>query len=61
MIQPLAIAVIGGLTVSTVLTLLVVPSTYVSAHAAGDRLKAWLTGKRGSGTELVPDAHPAGD
>jgi multidrug efflux pump subunit AcrB len=46
MMQPLAIAVIGGLTVSTVLTLLVVPGTYVALHGAGDSLKAWLTGRR---------------
>jgi hypothetical protein len=44
--QPLAIAVVGGLSVSTLLTLFVVPSTYVLAHQGGDRLKAWLTGSR---------------
>ena len=44
MMQPLAISVIGGLSISTVLTLLVVPSAYVSAQRAGDRLKGWLTG-----------------
>jgi HAE1 family hydrophobic/amphiphilic exporter-1 len=61
MMQPLAIAVIGGLTVSTVLTLLVVPSTYVSAHVAGNRVKGWLTGNRKPGAAMVPDAQPAGD
>ena len=61
MMQPLAIAVIGGLSISTVLTLLVVPSTYVSAHTVGNRLKAWLTGDRKSSPELMPDPHPAGD
>ena len=61
MMQPLAIAVIGGLTVSTVLTLLVVPSTYVSAHVAGDRLKSWMTGRRSSDATLVPEGQPAGD
>ena len=61
MMQPLAIAVIGGLTISTVLTLLVVPSTYVSAHTTGNRLKAWLSGDRKSSATLVPDAQPAGD
>ena len=44
MMQPLAISVIGGLSISTMLTLLVVPSAYVSAQRAGDRLKWWLTG-----------------
>jgi hypothetical protein len=61
MMQPLAIAVIGGLSISTVLTLLVVPSTYVSAHTAGNQMKAWLTGDRKSSRELVAEPHPAGD
>jgi multidrug efflux pump subunit AcrB len=61
MMQPLAIAVIGGLTVSTVLTLLVVPSTYVSAHTAGNRLKGWLTGRRQTSPPLTPEAQPSGD
>jgi len=30
--RPLALAVIGGLTVSTAVTLLVLPSLYVAAH-----------------------------
>ncbi len=46
MLQPLAVAVVGGLTLSTVLTLLVVPSAYLVFHAAGDRLKSWLTGRK---------------
>jgi multidrug efflux pump subunit AcrB len=45
LMQPLAIAVVGGLTVSTLLTLFVVPSAYVLAQRGGDRLKAWLTGR----------------
>jgi multidrug efflux pump len=39
---PMAIAVLGGLTLSTMLSLLVVPSFYVVA----DRAKAWLRGSR---------------
>jgi hydrophobe/amphiphile efflux-1 (HAE1) family protein len=46
LMQPLAIAVVGGLSVSTLLTLFVVPSAYVLAHQGGDRLKALLTGSR---------------
>ena len=46
MMQPLAIAVIGWLSLSTVLTLLVVPSAYLVFHAAGDGIKAWLLGSR---------------
>ena len=61
MMQPLAIAVIGGLTVSTVLTLLVVPGTYVALHGAGDALSAWLTGRRGSERGRVEASPVAGD
>ena len=39
---PMAIAVLGGLTLSTVLSLLVVPSFYLVA----DRIKARLGGKK---------------
>jgi multidrug efflux pump subunit AcrB len=60
MMQPLAIAVIGGLTVSTVLTLIVVPGTYVALHGAGESLSAWLTGRRGQPRQV--EASPvAGD
>src|SRR5690606_38262938 len=45
LMQPLAIAVVGGLSVSMLLTLFVVPSAYVLAQRGGDRLKAWLTGR----------------
>ncbi len=58
LMQPLAIAVVGGLSVSTLLTLFVVPSTYVLVHAGGDRVKSWLTGQR---PELRPIELPAGD
>jgi hypothetical protein len=37
---PMAVAVIGGLVVSTALSLLVVPSFYVTA----DRARLWLAG-----------------
>ena len=39
LMQPLAIAVVGGLAVSTVLTLVVVPSAYLILHGLIDRLK----------------------
>jgi hydrophobe/amphiphile efflux-1 (HAE1) family protein len=45
LMQPLAIAVVGGLTVSTLLTLFVVPSAYVLAQRGGARLRQWLTGR----------------
>ncbi|MEJ2677890.1 MAG: efflux RND transporter permease subunit [Gemmatimonadota bacterium] len=56
MMQPLAIAVVGGLTVSTLLTLFVVPSAYLILNTAAERLGVWLTGKR---PESAPTAAPA--
>lgn len=41
---PMAIAVIGGLVVSTLLSLLVVPAFYVAADGAVARLRARLRG-----------------
>jgi hydrophobe/amphiphile efflux-1 (HAE1) family protein len=46
LMRPLAIAVVSGLSVSTVLTLFVIPSAYVVLQRGGDRLKTWLTGQR---------------
>ncbi|MDT8367768.1 MAG: efflux RND transporter permease subunit [Longimicrobiales bacterium] len=40
LMQPLAIAVVGGLSVSTFLTLFVVPSAYLILHGITDRLSA---------------------
>jgi uncharacterized protein (DUF2062 family) len=47
--QPLAIAVVGGLSVSTLLTLFVIPSAYVILNGAAERLGAWVTGARDAG------------
>lgn len=58
LMRPLAIAVVGGMSVSTFLTLFVVPTAYVGIHSAGDRVKTWLTGKP-SGAHA--DAPPAGN
>lgn len=46
LMQPLAITVIGGLSVSTLLTLFVVPCAYLIVHGIGDRLKQFLTGRQ---------------
>ena len=43
LMRPLAVAVVGGLSVSTILTLFVVPSAYLLFTAASDRLTAWLS------------------
>lgn len=43
MMRPLAIAVVGGIAVSTIFTLFVVPCAYVTLHTAAERLKAFLT------------------
>jgi len=52
LMRPLAIAVVGGLTVSTALTLFVVPCTYLIIHAIGDRVKFFLLGDR---TKTAPE------
>lgn len=63
LMQPLAVAVIGGLSLSTLLTLFVVPSAYVVFNTAADRWKAWITRERGAPTPFGgPDRVPvAGD
>lgn len=43
--QPLALAVIGGLLVATVLTLLVIPSLYLIVDGASRRLTSLMTGR----------------
>jgi CzcA family heavy metal efflux pump len=45
LMRPLAIAVAGGLTFSTALTLFVVPCVYLIAHGLGDRVRAVLLGR----------------
>ena len=46
MMRPLAISVVGGLTVSTLLTLLVIPCVYLVVHRATERLKTWVVGTK---------------
>ena len=58
LMQPLAIAVVGGVAVSTLLTLFVVPSAYLLAQRGGDRIKAWLTGARPHPGLAVPPSRP---
>ncbi|HEX2189893.1 MAG TPA: efflux RND transporter permease subunit [Longimicrobiaceae bacterium] len=59
LMQPLAIAMIGGLSLSTLLTLFVVPSAYVTFNTLGDRLKGWLTGSEPEDAGIPePEAAP---
>lgn len=59
MLQPLAVAVVGGLTLSTVLTLLVVPSAYLVFHGIGDRIKGALVGAPKT-APAAPEPRPRG-
>ncbi|HXF96491.1 MAG TPA: efflux RND transporter permease subunit, partial [Gemmatimonadales bacterium] len=44
LMRPLAISVVGGLSMSMLLTLIVVPCAYLVVHGAAARLKAWVIG-----------------
>jgi HAE1 family hydrophobic/amphiphilic exporter-1 len=43
---PLARAVIGGLTATTVLTLVVIPVLYIVFEHAGERVNTWIRSRR---------------
>jgi multidrug efflux pump subunit AcrB len=61
LMQPLAIATVGGLSLSSVLTLVVVPCGYIVMHGAGDKLKAWLVGERARRAAKAEAEATAGD
>jgi multidrug efflux pump subunit AcrB len=46
LMRPLAISVVGGLSVSALLTLFVVPGLYVIVHELGDKVKVFVLGSR---------------
>ncbi len=58
--RPLAIAVVGGLTVSMVLTLIVVPCAYLVIHDGADRLKALVIGAAPQPETAARDSATAG-
>jgi hydrophobe/amphiphile efflux-1 (HAE1) family protein len=61
LMRPLAIAVVGGLAVSTLLTLFVVPCLYVIMHAITEALRRFVLGP-GNGAIGAPTPQPvAGD
>lgn len=61
LMRPLAIAVVSGLLVSMLLTLFVVPSTYMLMHHGARRLRGWVLGDgRATATPGEP-APSAGD
>lgn len=59
LMRPLALAVVGGLSVSAFLTLFVVPSLYLIVHGAGDAVKVFLLGDRA--VKVRGTASAAGD
>ena len=50
MMRPLAIVVVGGLSTSAALTLLVLPSAYITLHRVAEALRRWVIGE-----EHVPE------
>jgi multidrug efflux pump subunit AcrB len=62
LMRPLAIAVVGGMSISTVLTLFVVPSAYIIFNRAGESVQRWLTGTGRREVAVIPaGAEVAGD
>src|SRR5690606_30316564 len=49
MMQPLAIAVVGGMSVSMLLTLFVVPGAYVIFNTSAEKALDFLTGRKQAG------------
>jgi multidrug efflux pump len=58
---PMAVAIIGGLIVSTLLSLIVVPAFYVVADRTKNRLGAWIRARRGGeGEEIAGEPEAVG-
>jgi multidrug efflux pump len=57
--RPLGVAVAAGITVSTLMTLIVVPVTYTLIDDALKAVRAWVRGRAAAVPEpTVPEAHP---
>lgn len=62
LMRPLAIAVVSGMMISTILTLFVVPCAYMLMHAGATRVQSWLIGRPAAGPQHVGHPTPtAGD
>ncbi|NJD10044.1 MAG: efflux RND transporter permease subunit [Gemmatimonadetes bacterium] len=59
LMQPLAIAVVGGMSISTLLTLFVVPSAYLIFNTAAERALIFLTGRRPAAPQGAEASQPA--
>jgi multidrug efflux pump subunit AcrB len=60
LMRPLAIAIVGGLSVSALLTLFVVPALYVIVHEIGDKVKVFVLGSKADVRSGVATELPAG-
>ncbi len=58
LLRPLAIAFVGGLAMSTLLTLFVIPNVYLLAHAGRERIAARFRGDATRGDATRGDAAP---
>jgi Cu/Ag efflux pump CusA len=61
LMQPLAIATVGGLTLSSILTLVVVPCGYLVLHGMADRVRVFLLGDKASASAPEEAEATAGD
>jgi CzcA family heavy metal efflux pump len=55
LMRPLAIAVVGGMSLSMLLTLVVIPCAYLVVHGAAARLKRWVIGGAPAPAESAAD------
>jgi CzcA family heavy metal efflux pump len=61
LMRPLAVAVVGGIAFSTLLTLFVVPCAYVIMHGMAARVRGWLIGPATPYAKPIPTQQTAGD